>query len=406
MKMRTRFSLIDKWLIPSLGLFSAMGLLAGISADAWAQAGIEAAAQLKQAADWAERQKGSGSTMADTHRIFSTSRTVRRVTPAPSATIPSTLKPRPRSGAPGKVSGRVLDRATGQPLAGVAMLLVSTEPEYQVEILDATTDSSGSYRFPKVEPGRWTVGVDPVNLDPSYAPRRPKGVLTLEKRQSVTAEDILLLYAGCISGEVRWPDGHRVTEGDVTVAPLDTTLYAIAAELDEQGRYSFCAAPPGSAMVWLDLHDGRQIGQVSHLAVNDTLHFDFAPDSWEQMKATQLWIQVVTEGGLGVGFAEVVIFGRRPAHGDRSAMVFYRGETADRQGLAEFYVPVGAYDILAMNPREGEWARQSGIQVTPVAPPRLTHDIVVTGTSTAAEREEWSKWMYRRAEWLLYSWGY
>jgi hypothetical protein len=402
MKEKSGASVLHEWFGFSLGILTAIALLSLGTAEALAQAGIEAAKQAEAAADWAERQK-SGSSTTGNYRIISTGRSVRRVVPAPTV---STLKRRPRSGAPGEVSGRLLDRSTGAPLAGVPMLLISTEPEWEVEILDATTDSSGSYRFTRVEPGRWSAGVDPTRLPPRYASARPIGPITVERKQKVTAPDILLFYAGCITGQATWRDGRKMNVGEVVVAPMDTTLYAISDELDPQGQYMFCAAPPGSAMVWLDLQDGRQLGYPARLAVQDTLELDFAADSWAQMQATQVWIQVKTETGDGVGFAEVMVVGRRPGHGERPGMVFLRHETADRQGLVEFFLPVGAYEFLAMNPREGEWGRQKGIEITPTVPRRLTHDIVVKGTSTAAQREDWRTGLYGRADWYLYVWAY
>jgi hypothetical protein len=114
----------------------------------------------------------------------------------------------------------------------------------------------------------------------------------------------------------------------------------------------------------------------------------------------------VTEDGQNVGFAEVVVLGRRPAQGDRPALVYLKGETADRQGLADFELPVGAYEVLVMNPREGQWGRQKGLEITPVAPAQLTHEIVVKGTSTEAQREDLRAGLYDRADWLLYVWAY
>jgi hypothetical protein len=383
-------------------LVAPASLLLVIADDCHAQAGVEAATQLQHAAEWAERQGSTGS--SGDYRIFSTSRTVTRVPTATSA--PSTLKKRPRSGAPGEVSGEVLDRGTGKGIASVPVLLISTELEYEVEILDATTDATGKYVFAKVEPGVWTVSVDPARLTPAYAPRRPIGAIKVEKKQKVTASHILLLNSACVTGTVKWTDGQAATEGLVTIAPVDTTQYAIADEISERGEFSFCAAPPGSAMVWLDLNDGRQLGYGTRLVVQDTTRLDFAAPPWNQVKTTRLWIRAVTEDGQNVGFAEVVVLGRRPAQGDRPALVYLKGETADRQGLADFELPVGAYEVLVMNPREGQWGRQKGLEITPVAPAQLTHEIVVKGTSTEAQREDLRAGLYDRADWLLYVWAY
>ena len=59
-----------------------------------------------------------------------------------------------------------------------------------------------------------------------------------------------------------------------------------------------------------------------------------------------------------------------------------------------------------MNPRQGEWGRQKGIEITPVAPAELSHEIVVKGSSTEAQREDLRTGLYDRADWLMYVWAY
>ena len=124
-----------------------------------------------------------------------------------------------------------------------------------------------------------------------------------------------------------------------------------------------------------------------------------------QIPTTLIWFDVRNEAGTGVGYSEILIVGRSPGIADRPAMVYARLEVSDRQGFVEFYLPYGVYDVLALNPREGQFGRINNLQVTPQNQSRASHDIVIRGESSEREREKMYDRMLDRADFFKYNWG-
>jgi hypothetical protein len=82
------------------------------------------------------------------------------------------------------------------------------------------------------------------------------------------------------------------------------------------------------------------------------------------MEGCLLRVQPVLNDGTPVERAQVTIVGRRFEQGARPALVFVREQVTDADGIAEFKVPFGVYEVLSMNPREGQTGRVSRMTST------------------------------------------
>jgi hypothetical protein len=85
--------------------------------------------------------------------------------------------------------------------------------------------------------------------------------------------------------------------------------------------------------------------------------------------------------------------------------VFVREETTDPDGVAEFKVPFGVYDVLVMNPREGQTGSRNMVvdldQTGTIAPLRID----LAGRTTAEERAELKRGLLERARKSLVVWA-
>jgi hypothetical protein len=111
-----------------------------------------------------------------------------------------------------------------------------------------------------------------------------------------------------------------------------------------------------------------------------------------------------TRDGQRVGLAEVAIFGRSADAGDRSTLVYSRQAVTDAGGRLEVSLPIGAYDILVLNPREGQWARLEGLAVG-LDGPAPSRELTLEGSSAPGERAGWKAELLDRAELALYLWA-
>jgi len=82
-----------------------------------------------------------------------------------------------------------------------------------------------------------------------------------------------------------------------------------------------------------------------------------------------------------------------------------RQETADQDGAVEFRVPFGVYEVLVMNPREGETGRVSRLVINEDQKGVHPLEVVLRGTTTPAERRTLRADLLNRAETYLYVWG-
>lgn len=313
---------------------------------------------------------------------------------------------RPASGAPGRVAGLVYDRTTRVPLAYVTVFLASTEPQYVPTTLTARTDSAGYYEFTAVEPGRWSLGIaaEGLTLHDAYAPPRDPRIVTLARKERFAAPPFALGLKTCVEGHTVWGDGYTLFDAPLTVVPLDSTLAISGGRVNGIGDYALCDSPDDSVMVWMHLRDGRSLGRTTRLVPGARRRVDFRPEPLERMEGAQLRILPVLADGTPVPRAQVTIVGRRFEQGDRPALVFVREQRTDGDGVAEFRAPFGVYEVLAINPREGQTGSERiVVDVSPETTQPLR--VVLRGKASAAEQAGLRRSLLERAETSLYAWA-
>jgi len=325
--------------------------------------------------------------------------------PAPARVAPPPPRPvRPKSNAPGRVAGLVYESGSKRPLAGVMVGLVSTEPQWATERLEARTDSAGYYEFPRVDPGAWLLGIPGDQLSTRWVAPRAGRPVTVAKHDSVAAAPFQLRRTACLAGHAGWSDGYVLYDATLTVAPYDSSQFSTSATMNGLGDFKMCGAPEDSVMVWMHLRDGRSLGHATRLsnAVDRTLAF--TPDPLEKMEGCLLRIQPVLNDGTLVPRAQVTIVGRRFEQGARAALVFVREQVTDADGIAEFKVPFGIYEVLSINPREGQTGRVSRMIVDKNQDGAQPLRVEVRGATTAYERARMRADLLNRAETYLYVW--
>ena len=323
---------------------------------------------------------------------------------APRAYTPPPRPVRPKSATPGRVAGLVYESGSKRPVAGVIVGLVSTEPEWAVERLEARTDSAGYYEFPRVDPGAWLLGIPGDHLSPRYAAPRIGRPVTVAKRDSVAAAPFELRRTACLAGHAGWSDGYVLYDATLTVAPYDSSEFSTSTTMNGLGDFKMCGAPEDSVMVWMHLRDGRSLGHATRLSTVTDRTVAFTPDPLEKMEGCLLRVQPVLNDGKPVARAQVTIVGRRFEQGARPALVFVREQVTDADGIAEFKVPFGIYEVLAMNPREGQTGRVSRMVVDKNQDGAQPLRVELRGTTTASERARMRADLLNRAETYLYVW--
>ena len=315
-----------------------------------------------------------------------------------------TLLVRTPSGAPGKVAGLVYEHGTKTPVGNVTVALVSDDPGYVVTTLTARADSAGYYEFPQVEPGRWTLSIPRDGLPQTWAlPRRP-AAFTLAKKQAFAAPPFALGKQACVEGKAVWGDGYVLYDAPLTVVPLDTLLSATGGQVNGVGDYRVCEAANDSVMVWMHLRDGRSLGHAARLVPGTTRRVEFRPDPIERMEGSPLRIVATLADGRPVSKAKVLVVGRRFEQGTRPALVFVREDVTNGEGVAEFKAPLGNYEVLVINPREGQ-AGSERMVVDVDQAERAPLRIELRGAHTPARQVALQNDLLERAETSLYVWS-
>jgi len=371
-------------------------------AMAHAQAGMEAGAATSHAATWAKHQKESGSSTSATTTKTTTKTSGatggKTVSGRAAGTTLPERKTRPSSGAPGSLSGQVLERGNAKPVPGVLVRLESTELQYVVETKLARTDSSGAWLITDVEPGRWSLDVDNERLPETYASSESPRTLIVAKNDAQHVAPFVLYRTACVGGHVQWADGYVFSDAPVLVAPRRYGLPVARGRVNGVGDYQICSAPADTAMIWLILRDGRRLGSPVHLAVGQAATVDFRPPSEDNMPGTMLLINAKTAGGQKVPFARVLMVGRRLGVAGEPSVVFVRDANANREGEVLAHVPYGTYEILGWNPRQGEWGRVEQFVIARGSGESFEHEITLRGSSSAAEQAAWRQELLDRAD--------
>jgi hypothetical protein len=287
----------------------------------------------------------------------------------------------------------------------VLVRLVSTDPAWQVEKLDARTDSAGYYEFARVDPGPWRLGLVADAVPPAFVPLRVTRAIAMAKKDSLAADPFVLRRAACVHGHAGWSDGYVLFDAPLTVAPLDTTLGATSALMNGIGDFRACGAPEDSVMVWMHLRDGRSLGHTARLASGDDASVGFTPDPLEKMPGCTLRVLPVLNDGSKVERAAITVVGRRFEQGATPALVYVRDERADADGIAEFRVPFGVYELLVTNPRTGETGRVSHMVVNTDQPGAQALRVELRDPVSVAERARMRADLLDRAETYLYVWS-
>jgi hypothetical protein len=376
--------------------------------SASAQAGAEAAAQTAQAAKMAKQLKDTGETTSGTvSKPTGALQGYRPGQPQQAQSVPQSgivRRPRPISG-PGQVRGTVVDEAAGERLPNFPVRIVTTEPDLEVLMHEARTDGSGRFYFDRVEVGSWRLEIPGDKVPNHYGAPRKGIAFAVAKRDTVTLSPLRAPRAACVVGHAEWSDGVPLSDGTIYVTPADSSRFTGRGAVNPVGDYELCSAPSGPVIVWLELIDGRRIGERAELAWGRLTRVDFKPRPLDMMDGSTVQANVVNESGRPVPYAQVVLVGRQVQSAGKPDQIFLRDVTADRTGAVDIHLPTGYYELLAYNPREGEWARREQYLVTANAtgaPVPLA--ITVHGTSTTEEREAWRTSLLDRADRLLRVW--
>ncbi len=311
---------------------------------------------------------------------------------------------RPLSGQPGTVAGLVYETGTKSPIANVTVMLVSTEPHYVESRYTDRTDSAGYYEFGSVEPGLWRLSIQRDGLPMTWAVPRTAPALSMAKLEKIAVPPFILGKQACVEGHTVWSDGYNLADAPISVIPATPGLGASGGLLNGIGDYDVCEAPEDSAMVWMHLRDGRSLGHATRLKAGVKARVDFKPDPIERMEGSPLRVLPVLTDGTPVARAKIVVVGRRHEQLPRAALVFVREETTDADGVAEFKVPFGDYEVLVMNPREGQTGTQQMVVTTDQTGRLQPLKVELTGTTSAEERAAMKRRLLERAEKSLIDW--
>jgi Carboxypeptidase regulatory-like domain len=174
----------------------------------------------------------------------------------PAISPPPTTQP-PEAEAPGVIQGTVLSGATGQALRRAQVVLKPADSKgaglYQ------TTDDSGSFAFPQVAPGRYSITVQRDGFLPLSAGRigdyKMPPIFSVSSGQTIGSFVFRMTPSGVVSGKVKFDDA----EPAVNVAiQLYRSYYergrhgyaaAASARTDDRGEYRVHGLDPGTYYV-------------------------------------------------------------------------------------------------------------------------------------------------------------
>jgi hypothetical protein len=176
---------------------------------------------------------------------------------APPAILPPPTTEPPEAQAPGVIQGTVLSGATGQPLRRAQVVLKPTDSKAGSTF--QTTDESGSFTFPKVATGRYTITVQrdgylPLGAGHIGSYKMPP-IFTVQSGQTISSFVFTLTPSGVVSGKVKFDDAEPAVN---TTIQLFRSYYdrgrhgyaaAASARTDDRGEYRLHGLEPGSYYV-------------------------------------------------------------------------------------------------------------------------------------------------------------
>src|ERR1700733_12611218 len=125
--------------------------------------------------------------------------------PQPSAISPPPTTQPPDVQAPGVIQGTVLSGATGQALRRAQVVLKPVDSKGTA--LYQTTDESGSFVFPKVAPGRYSIAVQRDGFLPLSAGRigdyKMPPIFTMNSGETISSFVFRMTPSGVVSGKVK-----------------------------------------------------------------------------------------------------------------------------------------------------------------------------------------------------------
>jgi hypothetical protein len=176
---------------------------------------------------------------------------------APAAISPPPTTEPPEAQAPGVIQGTVLSGATGQPLRRAQVVLKPTDSKAGSTF--QTTDESGSFSFPKVATGRYTITVQrdgylPLSAGHIGSYKMPP-IFSVQSGQTISSFVFTLTPSGVVSGKVKFDDAEPAVN---TTIQLFRSYYdrgrhgyaaAASARTDDRGEYRLHGLEPGSYYV-------------------------------------------------------------------------------------------------------------------------------------------------------------
>jgi hypothetical protein len=144
----------------------------------------------------------------------------------------------------GAAEGVLLDGASGNPIAGMA--IIADGPSNATA--DATTDKLGQWKLGPLQPGTWKV----VVKQPGYLPLAHEVDVPRARAPGTTSvRDVRLeLQRGAlVGGTVRDARGQRVAGATVAVRRADGTGPTVEGTTDTQGEFRIHDAPTGDLVV-------------------------------------------------------------------------------------------------------------------------------------------------------------
>ena len=174
----------------------------------------------------------------------------------PAVSPPPTTEP-PEAEAPGVIQGTVISGATGQTLRRAQVVLRPVDSKGAS--LYQTTDDSGTFSFPKVATGRYTITVQREGYLPLSAGRvgdyKMPPIFLVNSGETISSFVFRLIPSGVVTGKVKFDDA----EPAVNVAiQLYRSYYdrgrhgfaaAASARTDDRGEYRVHGLEPGSYYV-------------------------------------------------------------------------------------------------------------------------------------------------------------